>query len=49
MPNYKLQLASLLYVETELKDHICNRFYGISSEGPVLMERSAQKMLISAF
>ena len=26
-------------MKTELKNHICNRFYGISCEGPVLIER----------
>ena len=39
MPNYKLQPISLLYVQTELKNHICNRFYSLSCEGPVSMER----------
>ena len=43
MPNYKLQRVSLLLVKTEPKNHICNRFYGISCEGPVLMEQVLKK------
>ena len=39
MPHYKLQPISLLQVKTELKNHVCNRFYGISCESPVSMER----------
>ena len=39
MPKYKLLPICLLYVKTELKNHIHNRFYGISCEGPVLMEQ----------
>ena len=47
MPNYKLQHISLLYVKTELKNHICNRFYGISCEGPILMEQVLKNADIS--
>ena len=43
MLNYKLQPISLLYVKAELKNHICNRFYGISCNGPVSMERVIKK------
>ena len=39
MPKYKLLPISLLLVKTELKNHIRNRFYGISCEGRVLMEQ----------
>ena len=39
MPKYKLLPICLLYVKTELKNRIRNRFYGISCEGPVLMEQ----------
>ena len=49
MLNYKLKPISLLKVKTELKNHICNRFYGISCEGPVLMERVLKKCLYQHF
>ena len=47
MPNYKLQPISLLYVQTELKNHICNRFYGLSCEGPVSMKQVLKNADIS--
>ena len=47
MPHYKLQPVSLLQVKTELKNHICNRFYGISCEGPVSMEQVLKNADIS--
>ena len=34
-------------MKTELKNRICNRFYGISFEGPVLMERVLKNADIS--
>ena len=52
MPNYKLQPVSLPQVKTELKNHICNRFYGISYEDSVSMERvlkNADNSVLSNF
>ena len=43
MPNYKLEPISLLWVKTELKNHIWNRFYGISCECLVFMDRVLEK------
>ena len=47
MPNYKLQPISLLLVKAELKNHICNRFYGYSCEGPISMEQVLENADIS--
>ena len=47
MPDYKLQHISLLLVKTELKNHICSRFYGISRESPVLMQQGLKNADIS--
>ena len=49
MLHYKLQPISLLLVKTELKNHICNRFCGISCGDPDSIEPVLRKMLISAF
>ena len=43
MAHYKLESVSLLQVKKELINYICNRFYGISCEGPVLMEEVLEK------
>ena len=34
-------------MQTELKNHVCNRFYGISCEGHILMERAHRNADIS--
>ena len=38
-----------LQVKTELKNHIWNRFYGISCEGPVSMEQVTKNADIIVF